>query len=105
MISHLVPAEPLADASQHGLGNIVNVVVLLGQLVVDGDGQNLPVELTVVNHGEDAKGLDLGDGSHLEGLGADLDDVDRIVVAEDLELGVLLCYYCKRKETIRCFKM
>ena len=91
VIGSLVPAEPLTDTILDGVGDVIDVFVLLGKGVVDCDCKNLPVELAVVNHSEDAKGFDLGDGAHFESLGADLDDVDGIVIAKDLKLGVLLC--------------
>mmetsp|Transcript_16723 Transcript_16723/g.48018 ORF Transcript_16723/g.48018 Transcript_16723/m.48018 type:complete len:323 (-) Transcript_16723:7-975(-) len=90
VVGGLVPAEPFPDTVLDGIGDVVNVVVLLGERVVDGNGNDLPVQLAVIDHGKDAEGLDLGDSSHLQGLGTDLDNINRIVIAEHLELRVLL---------------
>mmetsp|Transcript_18235 Transcript_18235/g.60116 ORF Transcript_18235/g.60116 Transcript_18235/m.60116 type:complete len:348 (+) Transcript_18235:19-1062(+) len=95
----LVPPEPLADARDGArvkLLNVVHVVDLRGVLVGGVDRDQLPVELAVVDHREHTKRLDGRDGAHREGGGANLDHVERVVVAERtahvlvaLDVGVL----------------
>ncbi len=50
---------------------------------------HLPVQLAVVDHGEHAQRLDLDDGAHGQRPRSDLNDVDRVVVPEALQLRVL----------------
>ena len=88
VIGGLVPPEPFSDTVLDGIRNVVDVVVFLGERIVDGNCQELPVQFTIVDHGQDSEDLDFRDGSHLL-AGSNLDDIDRIVVAEDSEFGVL----------------
>ena len=41
VVGGLVPPEPLPDAILHGVGDVADVVVLLGEVVVGGDGDDL----------------------------------------------------------------
>mmetsp|Transcript_13462 Transcript_13462/g.17009 ORF Transcript_13462/g.17009 Transcript_13462/m.17009 type:complete len:248 (-) Transcript_13462:258-1001(-) len=90
VIWSLVPPEPLPNTILYGLGHIIDIIVLLGERIIDRDGKDLPIELTIVNHGEYTKWLDLGDTSHVERLGANFDNINRIIVTKDLELRVFL---------------
>ena len=89
VIRGLVPSEPFADSVLDSGRDIINVVVFLGKRVVNGNGDNLPVQFTVVNHGQDTKRLDFLDGSHLEGGASDFDNIDRIVITEASQFRVL----------------
>ena len=89
VIRGLVPSEPFSDSVLDGIRNVINVVVFLGKRIVDGNGENLPVQFTVVNHGQDTEGLDFLDGSHLEGRSSDFDNIDRIVITETSQFRVL----------------
>lgn len=84
VIRSFVPPEPLPYPILNGRGDVIDVVVLGGEGVGGVDGDDLPVELAVVYHGDDAEGLNGGDGAGVKGSGPDLDDVDGIVVSVDL---------------------
>merc|ERR1712003_543325 len=89
VIGGLVPSEPFSDSGLDGLGDILDVVVFLGERIIDGNGNNLPVQFAIVDHSENTKNLDFVDASGIEGLGSDFDNIDRIVVTHDFQLGVL----------------
>ena len=78
VIRGLVPSEPFSDSVLDGIRDIIDVVVFLGKRIVDGDSDNLPVQFTIINHGQDTEGLDFLDGSHLEGGSSNFDNIDRI---------------------------
>mmetsp|Transcript_49682 Transcript_49682/g.124636 ORF Transcript_49682/g.124636 Transcript_49682/m.124636 type:complete len:216 (-) Transcript_49682:501-1148(-) len=86
-IRHLVPPEPLSYA---GYGVWVELLEILEGVdrvevgVAHLDGDDLPVELAVVNHAQRTQHLDGRDGSHLEGLLAHFHHIQRVVVAERL---------------------
>lgn len=68
--------------------NILNVVELGSQRIVDVNDNDLPVSLLLVEKGHDTENLDL---LHLTSVAdelADLADIERIVVALGLGLGV-----------------
>lgn len=70
--------------------NILNIVELASERVVDIDDNDLPVSLALVEQSHDAENFDLLDlTSVADGL-ANLADVERVVVAVSLGLGVLL---------------
>ena len=80
----LVVAEVLADGLD-GSGqvhlDVVDVVEHVRHGVGDVDGDDLPVRLAVVDEAEHAQHLDGADAAHAHLHGADLDAVDRVVVA------------------------
>ena len=87
----LVDTEPLVGGTEKTRQvalDVLDVVELGGERVVDVDDDDLPVGLALVEQRHDAEDLDLLD---LAGLGdelADLADVERVVVALLLGLGV-----------------
>mmetsp|Transcript_24469 Transcript_24469/g.50376 ORF Transcript_24469/g.50376 Transcript_24469/m.50376 type:complete len:255 (+) Transcript_24469:389-1153(+) len=90
IIRSLIPAEPLPNSVLHGRGNVVDIIVLLGQLVVGGNANDLPIQLSVVDHGQDSQRLHLRHGSHGQSLGTDLHHVNGIVVPEAFQFGMFL---------------
>merc|ERR1712113_793219 len=92
VIGSLVPSEPFPNTVEDSSRNIIDVIVFLGKWIINGNGQYLPVEFTIVDHGKNAKGLDLRYGSHIERLGSDLHDIDWIVVSEYLKLWMFLIW-------------
>mmetsp|Transcript_26791 Transcript_26791/g.58382 ORF Transcript_26791/g.58382 Transcript_26791/m.58382 type:complete len:309 (+) Transcript_26791:69-995(+) len=93
-VGDLVVTEPGADGID-GAGELLldigNVVAGSGLLVAGVDGDDLPVKLTIVDHGKDAQGLHLDDRAHGVGLGANLHNVNGVVVTEHaLNLVVLV---------------
>jgi hypothetical protein len=86
-LANLVHTEPLAHAiknARHVGLDVADVVQRASQRIIEGDGNELPVHFAVVNHAENAKNLDGRDGAGLELLHADLEAIDRIVVALDV---------------------
>mmetsp|Transcript_4872 Transcript_4872/g.3111 ORF Transcript_4872/g.3111 Transcript_4872/m.3111 type:complete len:232 (-) Transcript_4872:72-767(-) len=90
VIRCLVPTEPLANTRKNSIRNIINVVVFSSKRIIGGDSNDLPVKFPIVNHCNASESLDFDDAAAVDGLGADLDNVDGIVISKDLELGVLL---------------
>mmetsp|Transcript_58851 Transcript_58851/g.127742 ORF Transcript_58851/g.127742 Transcript_58851/m.127742 type:complete len:285 (+) Transcript_58851:280-1134(+) len=91
VVGGLVPAEPLADAADDARAlrlDVADVVQLGRELVVLADRDDLPVELAVVDHREDAEDLHGLDGALGQRRRADLDHVQRVVVAGALRLRV-----------------
>mmetsp|Transcript_90945 Transcript_90945/g.283349 ORF Transcript_90945/g.283349 Transcript_90945/m.283349 type:complete len:231 (-) Transcript_90945:261-953(-) len=91
-VRRLVPAEPLADATDDpgALGlNISDIVELLCKSIILADRNELPVQLTIVDHRQHAKNLHGLHGPLLQHNGADLHDVNGIVVPRALGLGML----------------
>lgn len=68
--------------------NVLNVVEPVRERVVDVDDDDLPVGLALVEESHDAEDLDLLDLANVSDLLADLADVQRVVVALGLSLGV-----------------
>lgn len=68
--------------------DILHVVEPVGQGVVDIDDDDLPVGLLLIKQGHDAKDLDLLDLAWVANELADLADVERVVVALGLGLGM-----------------
>ena len=66
----------------------MDVVEVLRQRIVDVNGYDFPVGLSLVNHGKDAKDLDLEDGASRMDGGANLTDVDGVVVTLAVGGGV-----------------
>ena len=70
--------------------NILNIIQLGRKRVLNVDDKNLPIGLAFVKKGHDAEDLDLLNLPYITHLFADLTDIQRIVVAGGLGLGVLL---------------
>mmetsp|Transcript_1280 Transcript_1280/g.3721 ORF Transcript_1280/g.3721 Transcript_1280/m.3721 type:complete len:271 (+) Transcript_1280:107-919(+) len=90
-VGHLVVAEPDQDLLELPWElplDVVDVVHLVGLWVVHVDGDDLPVELAVVDHGVNSQDLDLVHATHLQLTGADLDHVHWVVVPRDLAVLV-----------------
>lgn len=68
--------------------NVLNVVQLGSEGVLDVNDENLPVCLTLIEESHDAENLDLLDLANIADLLANLADIERIVVAPRLRLGV-----------------
>lgn len=68
--------------------DVLNVVELGGQRVVDVDDNDLPVGLSLVDQGHDTQNLDLLDLAGVADQLADLANIERVVVALGLGLGV-----------------
>ena len=85
--------EPLVrgahEAGQMAL-DILNIVQLGRERVLDVDDKDLPVGLAFIKKGHDAEDFDLLNLPYVTHLFADLADIQRIVVAISLGLGVLL---------------
>ena len=79
------PTKRLLDTlSLLDIGDIVDQ----GSLgIIHGDGDDLPVQLAVIDHGQDSEGLDLVHTSALPGLGSDLNNINRVVVSLKQERG------------------
>mmetsp|Transcript_23214 Transcript_23214/g.34623 ORF Transcript_23214/g.34623 Transcript_23214/m.34623 type:complete len:232 (-) Transcript_23214:251-946(-) len=90
VIRCLVPTEPLANTRKNSIRNIINVVVFSSKRIIGGDSNDLPVKFSIVNHCDASESLDFNDAAAVDGLGANLDNIDGIVISKDLELGVLL---------------
>ena len=92
-VGDLVDAEPLvggADEAGHVALDVLDVVELGGEGVVDVDDDDLPVGLALVEEGHDAEDLDLLDLTGVADRLSDLADVEGVVVAVCLGLGVLV---------------
>jgi hypothetical protein len=90
-IGNLIDAEPLVGGTEKAgqvTLDILDVVELGGQGVVHVDDDDLPVGLTLVEQSHDTEDLDLDDISGLVDELANLADVERVVVAVGLGLGV-----------------
>lgn len=68
--------------------DILDVVELRCQRVVDIDNDDLPVSLLLIEESHDTEDLDLLDLAGVTDKLADLADVERVVVALGLGLGV-----------------
>lgn len=68
--------------------DVLNVVELGSQWVIDVDDNDLPVGLLLVEQCHDTEDLDLDDLSWLGNKLTDLADVERVIVALGLGLGV-----------------
>mmetsp|Transcript_27018 Transcript_27018/g.46077 ORF Transcript_27018/g.46077 Transcript_27018/m.46077 type:complete len:267 (-) Transcript_27018:55-855(-) len=90
LIGGLVPPEPFTNTILNSVGDIIDVIVFLSKFVICGNGNDLPVQFTIINHGKHTQWLDLLDGSHIQGLGSNLNNINRIIITEALQLGVLL---------------
>mmetsp|Transcript_25678 Transcript_25678/g.70613 ORF Transcript_25678/g.70613 Transcript_25678/m.70613 type:complete len:292 (+) Transcript_25678:104-979(+) len=92
-VRRLVPAQPLTDPADHAgalLVDVRDVRELLRKGVVFADADDLPVQLAVVDHRQDPQHLDRLHGAHWQRLGADLHGIQRVIVADDLQLRVLV---------------
>merc|ERR1711879_1052143 len=92
-VGALVVPEPhvgLVEVAGHLLLDIVNVVELLGERIVHVDGDDLPISLTLVDESHGAEHLDLLDVTGLGDGAADLANVERVLVAEGISVGVLV---------------
>ena len=70
--------------------DIFDIVQLGRERVLDIDDKDLPVGLAFIKKGHDAEDFDLLNLPYITHLFADLADIQRIVVAISLGLGVLL---------------
>lgn len=68
--------------------DVLDVVELGCQRVVDIDDDDLPVSLLLIEERHDAENLDLLDLARVTDELADLADIERVVVALGLGLGV-----------------
>ena len=60
--------------------NIFEIVEFISHLILDINADNLPISLTLVNHGKNAKGFDLDDLTTGWDTGTNLTDINWIVV-------------------------
>mmetsp|Transcript_7880 Transcript_7880/g.11331 ORF Transcript_7880/g.11331 Transcript_7880/m.11331 type:complete len:293 (+) Transcript_7880:64-942(+) len=90
VIRGLVPTEPFPNTILNCIRNIIDITVFRGQRIIDSNGNNLPVKFTIINHGQNTKRFDLRERSHSKRFASNLNNIDRIVVTENLELRVLL---------------
>ena len=70
--------------------DVLDVIQLGRERVLDIDDEDLPVRLALVEERHDPKDLDLLDLSDVSDLLANLADIQRIIVALGLGLGMLL---------------
>mmetsp|Transcript_31072 Transcript_31072/g.56376 ORF Transcript_31072/g.56376 Transcript_31072/m.56376 type:complete len:264 (+) Transcript_31072:262-1053(+) len=89
VIRCLVPSEPFTDTILDGVRDIINIIVFLSELVIDGNGNNLPVQFAIINHGNHTQRLDLRNRSHSNSLGTNLNNINGIIITKALQLGVL----------------
>mmetsp|Transcript_35954 Transcript_35954/g.80036 ORF Transcript_35954/g.80036 Transcript_35954/m.80036 type:complete len:256 (+) Transcript_35954:737-1504(+) len=92
-VRDLVVTEPLQDLLQltgEVLLHVSHVVHQRGLGVIHADGNDLPVQLAVINHGVHTQGLNLVHAAALASSTADLNDVHWVVVTRGVELGVLV---------------
>jgi hypothetical protein len=90
-IGDLVDAEPLVggtDETGEVPLDVLDVVQLGGKGVLNIDDNDLPVGLTLIEESHDTEHLDLLDLANVANLLADLADIERVVVALGLGLGV-----------------
>lgn len=90
-VGDLVDAEPLVGGPQQAREvalDVLDVVELGSQGVLNIDDDDLPVGLLLVEQGHDTEDLDLDDLSGLGDQLTDLADVEGVVVALGLGLGV-----------------
>ena len=90
-VRNLVDAEPLVGGAQQAgevALDVLDIVQLGGERVVDVDDDNLPVGLLLVDQGHDTQNLDLLDLAGVADQLTNLADVERVVVALGLGLGV-----------------
>ena len=83
--------------------NILNIIQLGRKRVLNVDDKNLPIGLAFIKKGHDAEDLDLLYLPYITHLFADLTDIQRVVVAGGLGLGVLLSRILpglKKKNTV-----
>mmetsp|Transcript_44885 Transcript_44885/g.97673 ORF Transcript_44885/g.97673 Transcript_44885/m.97673 type:complete len:217 (-) Transcript_44885:111-761(-) len=88
-IGRLVPSEPLPDAANDtgALGlHVLNVVQFRCQLVACADSNDLPVQLSIIDHRQGTQHLDRLHGTLGQGLRANLHNVHGIVVTIALGL-------------------
>mmetsp|Transcript_10796 Transcript_10796/g.16458 ORF Transcript_10796/g.16458 Transcript_10796/m.16458 type:complete len:292 (+) Transcript_10796:96-971(+) len=90
IIGSLVPTEPFPNSILDSIGHIINIIVFLGKFIISRNGNHLPVQFPIINHGNHTKRLDLRDGSHGNSLGSNLDNINGIIIPEALELRVFL---------------
>jgi hypothetical protein len=93
VIGDLVDTEPLVSGTQETRQaslNILDAVEVGSKSIIDVDDDDLPVGLTLIEKGHDAKNLDLLDLSSVANLLADLANVEGIVVTESLSVLVLV---------------
>mmetsp|Transcript_16208 Transcript_16208/g.30649 ORF Transcript_16208/g.30649 Transcript_16208/m.30649 type:complete len:248 (-) Transcript_16208:347-1090(-) len=90
VIRCLVPTEPFPDSILNGLGYIINIIVLLCKRIIHRYSKNLPVQLSIINHGKHSKRFDFSDRSHCQCLGTNFNDIDRIIISKNFELGMFL---------------
>jgi len=92
-IGNLVDPEPFiggTDEAREMPLDIFDVVELGGQRVLDIDDDDFPVSLAFVEEGHDAENLDLLDLTNIADLLSDLTDIEGIVIAPRLRLGMRL---------------
>jgi hypothetical protein len=90
-IGNLVDTEPLiggAEKTRQVSLNVLDVVQLGGERVIDINDNDLPVSLLLVEESHDTEDLDLLDLTRVTDELTDLADIERIVVALGLGLGV-----------------
>jgi hypothetical protein len=90
-VGDLVDAEPLigsTEKSREVAFNVLDVVELGSKRVVHIDDDDLPVSLFLVQQGHDAEDLDLLDLAAIANEFADFADIERVVVALGLCLGM-----------------
>ena len=82
-IRHFVVPEPmenLLELTREYSLDIFNVIYLSGLGVISTNGNNFPVNFTVINHSINTERLYLVDATHLADSAADLDNIYGIVV-------------------------
>mmetsp|Transcript_39980 Transcript_39980/g.66562 ORF Transcript_39980/g.66562 Transcript_39980/m.66562 type:complete len:206 (+) Transcript_39980:297-914(+) len=100
-ISCLVHLEPLANLIQLCLpflcsSQIFHSLQTTGPRVIHINGNDLPIRLTLINHGQAAQYLHLVDGSHGQTVGADLHKINRICITHTTCVRVRLIGVLKR---------
>eukprot|EP00443_Scrippsiella_acuminata_P059213 CAMPEP_0115454908 /NCGR_PEP_ID=MMETSP0271-20121206/43885_1 /TAXON_ID=71861 /ORGANISM="Scrippsiella trochoidea, Strain CCMP3099" /LENGTH=275 /DNA_ID=CAMNT_0002881347 /DNA_START=54 /DNA_END=878 /DNA_ORIENTATION=+ len=90
-VRRLVPTEPLPNPRDHAwhlFFNICNGLDVSRNRVPSVDGDDLPIELAVIDHCQRTENLDTQDLPLLVSAAPDLDNVQRVIVAENFQLWV-----------------
>mmetsp|Transcript_47629 Transcript_47629/g.101966 ORF Transcript_47629/g.101966 Transcript_47629/m.101966 type:complete len:507 (+) Transcript_47629:191-1711(+) len=80
----LVIAEPVSESrcdAWHVSVQVGEILDVGGPVVIQGDGQDLPIGLVGIDHGDQTDDLDTSDGASWSLTSSELNDIDGIVVA------------------------
>lgn len=75
------PGTNLLKLAREDSFNIFNIIDFSGIGIVSTDGNYLPIDFTLINHGKGAERLDFVDTPRLAGNVPDFDNVNRIIIA------------------------